>query len=550
MQTGEIWVAITDRELPSDKLGKERTRSSKVIVFAMILIAILMLGAIAGLMVQTVNNKEPLPPETPVRTPAGIAYTVRSPISISGNAGFTAAIGVSGVSGGTGAASDPYIISDWDINASTAMIGISINDTDAHFIVKNCYVHESRSGYPSYPGGINLHNCTNGTLENNICSNKNHAGIKLESSSNNTVSNNSCSGNDFEGIWLDDSGNNTLSSNTCRGNMYGILLIDSRNNMLINNTCSGWNGIKFDSSNNNTVSNNNCSNSYQGIYLDSSNNNTLNNNICVSNSQSGVQLEASHYNHLVNNSCLHNTYGIQLIASSCNTLDNNNCSNNDCGINFTTSKIPPDPSGDNEVVNNTCSSNNHNGIYVSFSDRNDLINNTCSSNNENGIVVIMASNIDLRNNTCSNNGCGLYFGSGFNHLVQSNWFINNTGWGIYPICATPGSVTMIWNNTFIGNNGAGETYDSGHAQALSQGGFTWNSTDGYGNYWSDWTGPDLNKDGIVDAPYVLDGGADDNYPRTSTPSEPIPEFGMIPLVVIVFLAAIVLTIGARRRKGQ
>jgi len=110
----------------------------------------------------------------------------------------------------------------------------------------------------------------------------------------------------------------------------------------------------------------------------------------------------------------------------------------------------------------------------------------------------------------------------------------------------------IWNNTFAGNKGATDTYDSSRVQACDNGTSNWwNSTDGYGNYWSDWTTPDaIPPWGVVDHPYLLDGsaGAEDYYPLTTTPSEPIPEFGMVPFVVMVLLVAIVLTIGARRRK--
>jgi len=104
---------------------------------------------------------------------------------------------------------------------------------------------------------------------------------------------------------------------------------------------------------------------------------------------------------------------------------------------------------------------------------------------------------------------------------------------------------MIWNNTFIGNNGAGETYDPGHIQAFGYG--WWNSTDGYGNWWSDLTKPDANHDGIVDWSYNLTSGAKDYYPRTTLSSEPIPEFSMMPLVVLAFMAVVVLA-GETRRK--
>ncbi len=75
----------------------------------------------------------------------------------------------------------------------------------------------------------------------------------------------------------------------------------------------------------------------------------------------------------------------------------------------------------------------------------------------------------------------------------------------------------------------------------------WNSSDGYGNYWSDWTTPDYNMDGIVDFPYNISGnaGAKDYYPRTTTPTEPIPEFGATG-VVIVIIATICIFVAVRR----
>ena len=115
------------------------------------------------------------------------------------------------------------------------------------------------------------------------------------------------------------------------------------------------------------------------------------------------------------------------------------------------------------------------------------------------------------------------------------------------------SSNIVFNNTFIGNNGAGSTYNSSHVQAYDDGTNNWwNSTDGYGNWWSDWTKPDyVPPYGIVDLPYNISGsaGAKDYYPLTTTPTQPIPEFGVMPFVVVL-MAAIVFTTEGRRRKPQ
>jgi hypothetical protein len=130
---------------------------------------------------------------------------------------------------------------------------------------------------------------------------------------------------------------------------------------------------------------------------------------------------------------------------------------------------------------------------------------------------------------------------------------DNHGYGV--LISSGSNTNTIWNNTFYHNNGASDTYESSHVQACDDGTSNWwNSTNGYGNYWSDWTTPDdVPRYGIVDVPYDITGsaGAKDYYPLTASevPTEPIPEFGMISLVVMVMLVAVVLTMEARRRKA-
>ncbi|MCJ2512118.1 MAG: right-handed parallel beta-helix repeat-containing protein, partial [Candidatus Thermoplasmatota archaeon] len=193
------------------------------------------------------------------------AYAAHDPIYISGDTEFTSA---NGVAGGSGTASDPYIIEGWDIDATTAH-GIWIEDTSVYFTIRNCFVHD---GENDYIYGIYLLRCVNGTVTGNDCT-SNWYGIYLSNSSDNTLTNNTCSENgDGIGIW-DSSNDNTLTNNTCSSN--------------------NWDGINLGSSNNNTLSDNNCSNNDNGIRLGSSSNNTLSDNTVLSSRRYGVNILVS-----------------------------------------------------------------------------------------------------------------------------------------------------------------------------------------------------------------------------------------------------------------
>jgi len=295
-----------DRRLLPHGHGKARDRSPKVLFLATIVVIVLTVGVVAGLMVQIGSDVESGPSETPIRKSATMSYVTHSPISISGNGEFTAA---NGVVSGSGIASDPYIIAGWDINASTAN-GIWIHGTDAHFVVRDCYVHDGSYGSSTFYGIYLDYYCTNGTLENNTCS-YNYGGITLDLSSNNTLINNNCSSNTENGIFVDYSSNNTLSGNNCDSN--------------------GYDGIYLHSSSSNTMSTINCSSNFHyGIRLALSSNNTLINNNCSSNGFEGIYLSSSsNFNVVVSNRGFWNTYGcIDVASSSSNMLINNNCSLN------------------------------------------------------------------------------------------------------------------------------------------------------------------------------------------------------------------------------
>ncbi len=131
---------------------------------------------------------------------------------------------------GNGNYSNPYIIENYEINASIGH-GIEIRNTNLYFIIRNVTVSDGRS---KYNFGFYFTNVTNGELINNIADN-NIAGFLLRDSYNNTFTGNLAT-NSLHGFRIWYSNNNTLTNNTVNGNIeYGIFLDNSNNNTISEN---------------------------------------------------------------------------------------------------------------------------------------------------------------------------------------------------------------------------------------------------------------------------------------------------------------------------
>lgn len=324
-------------------------------IIATWLLIILIVSAIAIVFPININSSE-----SQVNSPL---YTSHDPIYINGNADFTAE---NGVTGGTGSSSDPYIIEGWDINASSAD-GIAIRNTDAYFIIRNCYVHDGRNNYDD---GIYFYNVQNGTAEN-TSSISNYHGISLDSSNDNNIFCNNASNNE-QGISLSlYSDYNTVSNNSFNSNDYNSIFLDI--------SCY------------NTISNNSASNNDNGIRIEGScDNNIISNNVFNSNRHNGILLRFDNYNNTISN----------------NTLN----SNNYYGISFQPGN------NNNTILNNTINLNNDSGLFLDRSDNNIILNNTIDSNNGVGIDLLFGSNDNwIYHNNLINNTPQAYDEHGTNY---------------------------------------------------------------------------------------------------------------------------------------
>ena len=425
----------------------------------------------------------------------------------------------------------------------------------------------------NFKNGIILVSSDNANIEN-VNSSNNGWGITLESSSNNTLTGNTTNSNSRHGIVLNNSSsNNTLSGNTVNSNSRnGILLDNSSNNTLTGNTVNSnsFHGIFLrNSSNNNTLLNNTCMNSGYGIRIYSSSGNNLTGNTANLNRQYGINFNLSNDNSLSDNTISDNFWGILLMGAN-NTLTGNSMSGNTYnftmwggpiqtidksntvdgkpiyflvdvsdavidastnagfvyvanGTNVTVKDLTLTNNGMgvwfentiNSLIENVTVSNNLNGIQLSNSTNNTVTGNTVHASLSSGIQLITSDCNNITGNAVSENGKGIVLGS---YSASKPDFVandNNITGNI--VCNNKVGVSVgdfssnneIYHNSFIDNEI--QAYDQNMPGTVNF--FNLDMPTG-GNYWNDWTSPDSDGDGIVDEPYVFDGGQD-NLPWTT-----------------------------------
>ncbi|MBN1389614.1 MAG: right-handed parallel beta-helix repeat-containing protein [Candidatus Thermoplasmatota archaeon] len=252
------------------------------------------------------------------------------------------------------------------------------------------------------------------------------------------------------------------------------------------------------------------------------NGNWIENNTVVYNTYSITMNNGCRYNQINNNFILNNTYGIIL---------KNRTSNNTIGWNTIKgqSSFGINIDGDwwdrgcfdNNIFDNEIKENNI-GIYLNYSDRT-TIEKCVIKDNGYGIAGTFTDKNIIHNNTIEGSGTGIDFDHGWETSIKYNLLKNNIGKAINLYSGFSGSYLFrICNNSFINNNGANSTFNSSHTQVIS--GYIvdlpnfWDDGIGHGNYWSDWTTPDNDSDGVVDDPYpILASFVNDNYPLTNSP---------------------------------
>ncbi len=332
-------------------------------------------------------------------------------------------------------------------------------------------------------------------IRDNIITN-NSRGIYLEWSNNNIISGNNISNNKYEGLKFWHCTDNIVAGNILSNNQRGIYLIGHWENILANNTvCSNsMNGIYLSGTSNNIITGNVALNNQYGISLTSDwpGNNKLIDNTASFNSEAGISVNGIKGDSISGNNASNNIgIGIKLSGSNVYLSDNNVSNNGQDGIQI---------SGQNHMLSgNTVINNNGNGIHLSGS-LNKLFGNTISHNAHDGIWLwdlddgIISDNIIIYNEDN-----GIYLAASSDSILFGNTISFNNGVGIVLLFTTD---NRIFHNEFNSNAKSVNSTDSIDS---------WDNN-GEGNYWSDYDGKDLDRNGIGDKPYIIDKNNRDNYP--------------------------------------
>ncbi|GAA4800576.1 nitrous oxide reductase family maturation protein NosD [Litoribaculum gwangyangense] len=229
-------------------------------------------------------------------------------------------------------------------------------------------------------------------------------------------------------------------------------------------------------------------NLFFGIYIEKSNYGKIYHNKIIGdaveeyNSGNGIQLWYSNYIEIEHNFVEHVRDGIYLEFSN-NCIIKNNVSEQNLryGLHFMFSN--------DDLYEDNTFENNGAGVAVMFSKKIKMINNTFKENwgtASYGMLLKEINDAEIIGNTFQENTIGINI-EGSNRIVyKNNNFINN-GWAVKVRGA-------CYTNSFLENNFLYNSFDISYNSKVNDNVFD-------RNFWSNYTGYDLDKDGVGDVPY-------------------------------------------------
>ncbi|RLF39458.1 MAG: hypothetical protein DRN12_06970 [Thermoplasmata archaeon] len=243
---------------------------------------------------------------------------VRGPIYIDGDEDFTIE---NGVSSGNGTIDNPYLIHNFiirirfpDVFREKELAGISIRNTSAYFIIEDvklefidgiiCYYY-FYNFLDKRIRAINLHNVTNGSIEN-VRIKGFYQAINIENNSCNNIIENVNVSRSFCGIGANRGSNYNLIQD-CHTKTYGcgICLWDNVTCNIVRNCSCEWSGFNIHKSHDNIIIN--CTSSHCGRYGVS----------IYGNEGFGLRIYSGSYNNTIRNCVfIDNRLGVKIYGES------------------------------------------------------------------------------------------------------------------------------------------------------------------------------------------------------------------------------------------
>lgn len=316
-----------------------------------------------------------------------------------------------------------------------------------------------------------------------------NAGIFIRASSVN-IEDCSIDGNDGTGIILERSSGSTFKDLEIINNKKtGFSILGGSGNSLENITVNSNLGDGFYVHNSSSNSFTDCNvkdNSWTGFSIHNTPSNVIEDCMISNNDGDGILLFNSNSTRVTNTNVSFNQYsGFSVQQSSSNTFE-------DCSAYF----------------------NDADGIYITGGTGNLIKGGTISENVYSGISLSSTNTNTISDCRLLTNGySSINLAGSDSNIITENKFLNSLNYGIQ--INDQSCQNLIYLNTFINNK-------PGEQQALDDAVDNQWSKDMQGNYWSDWTWPDADGDGIIDNPYWLHGVSEvnDSYPLSSEPGKP------------------------------
>ncbi|UCE37638.1 MAG: right-handed parallel beta-helix repeat-containing protein [Thermoplasmata archaeon] len=340
------------------------------------------------------------------------------------------------------------------------------------------------------------------------------------------------------GIYLEDVNGVTLMNLNIHGFLDGIMMISSNHNTIKQNTVSQCvdDCIDLKGSDGNTIKENMITNSGQvnigdttdelyanGIFLEDCDDNTIKENTVSYIIDDAIYLIYSSDNTVKTNIVTDSTWGIVAEMSSHNNIIKENtvtdmssnsivvalnCFNNNICHNVVSNAvwggIAVASNANNNMVKENTLYNTRIGVMVFMSSGNCIWANSVSGCIWEGIRLQFSNGNTIKGNTLEHNYRGILLirnPAGGSNLIKENSIREND---VGMILSYNSYDNVVYHNNFVANgnqaidNGIGNCWDNGAE----------------GNYWSDYSGMDMDDDGIGDTPYYINGvaGSADNYP--------------------------------------